>query len=184
VKTLLRADYKWVLSEYEGTDGMYRPLGEPIRIPVYKSHHAGGTGELVEECLWSNFDLLEAVERTKERIKKQMPVVDTAKLIETLETERADIDAAIRALQRTVARNFPPPPKAAARKAARKLKAGSKAATKKKGRTYTPAQKAAMSEKLKAAWRERKGQRAAPKKATRKRRKKEEGGEAAMTLKA
>src|SRR5437879_6502860 len=30
VRTLLRADYKWVLSEY--WDEVYRPLGEPIRI--------------------------------------------------------------------------------------------------------------------------------------------------------
>jgi len=153
VKTLLKAEFRWMLSEYEGSDGMYRALGGPIRIPVWKSHYAGGTGkQLVNECLWTNFELPQCL--TEERIKKQMPVVDTAKLIETLENERAEIDAAIRALQRTVARNFPPPPaKRAAKKSAAKADA-----PKKKGRIYTPAQKAEMSEKLRAAWRKRKGE--------------------------
>lgn len=162
---MLHAPFKWALSEYEGDDGMYRALGEPIRIPTFKSNHKGGIGAPVMECLWSNFEVEQCL--TQERIKKQMPVVDTAKLIETLEKERDEIDAAIRALHRTVARHFPPPPKQAAAPKAATKSAAKADVPKKKGRQYSPAQRKQMSERIKAAWKKRKG----------------EGGEAAMSRK-
>lgn len=39
---------------------------------------------------------------------KRMPKIDTADLLQSLMKERDDIDAAIRALNRTLARNFAP----------------------------------------------------------------------------
>jgi hypothetical protein len=61
VQILLKASFKWTLSEYDYRphDLVYAPLGEPIlRITVKKtmhnSQHTGGIQEDVEECLWSN----------------------------------------------------------------------------------------------------------------------------------
>jgi site-specific DNA-adenine methylase len=61
VDLLLRAPYRWVLSEYE--HDIYKPLtmkfGEPVRIEVRKTmsaskDHAGKRPRAVE-CIWKNF---------------------------------------------------------------------------------------------------------------------------------
>jgi len=60
IDLLLHARFHWVLSEYEdkGQHGMYRVLGEPIRIPVIKQMGNGSNAwnkQEVFECLWMNF---------------------------------------------------------------------------------------------------------------------------------
>lgn len=142
IKTLLRAPFRWVLSEYQDDDDFYRVLGDPIlRIRTYK-----GTGEPAEECLWSNFEPNYLNERTT------MRKLDTAKLLETMKRERDEIDAAIKIMNRTLQRNFAPESPTA-----KTTKRPTKKAPKTKGRNYTKAQREAMSEKIKAAWRRKKG---------------------------
>jgi len=45
------------LTEYE--NGVYKPLGEPIRIEVQKvmdnANHNGGKRKKATECIWKNF---------------------------------------------------------------------------------------------------------------------------------
>lgn len=57
VKRLLKADFRWMLTEYEHP--LYTALGEPIRIPVQKvmhnANHTGGKRQTVTECIWKNF---------------------------------------------------------------------------------------------------------------------------------
>jgi hypothetical protein len=171
VKTLLHAPYRWILSEYENP--VYRPLGEPIRIPTFK-----GSGAPAVECLWANFEPNYLNERTT------MPKIDTAKLLAAMEQERDEIDAAIKTLNRTLQRNFAPPSGTTKRTAKKTVKSASKAAPKKKGRKYTKAGKKAMSLKLKASWVKRKAE-GRQKQNGRSKKRKDEGGEAAaMAAKA
>lgn len=164
LKTLLHAPYRWVLSEYQDDDDFYRVLGDPIlRIPTYK-----GNGAPAVECVWSNFEPSYLNERTT------MPKVDTAKLLEKMEQERNEIDAAIKILNRTLQRDFAPPSGTMKRTARKTVKSASKAAPKKKGRVYTDAERKAMSQKVKAGWKKRRAKK-----------RKDEGGEAAaMAAKA
>jgi hypothetical protein len=150
VGILLRAKFRWVLSEYENKEdhGLYRALGEPIRIPVLKALNHGHNGwakRLATECLWMNFEppMLQSVNHER----NHMPKVDTAELLLSLQKERDDIDAAIRALNRTVQRNFAPGSKATS----------PASSPKKKGHKWSPAKRAEMSRKLKEAWKKRKG---------------------------
>jgi len=113
-----------------------------------------------------------------------MPKIDSGDLITALHKERDEIDAAIRALTRTIQRDYAPcsPTAKKVRKAASKV--ASKAATKKKGRKYTKAGKKAMSLKLKASWVKRKAE-GRQKQNGRSKKRKDEGGEAAaMAAKA
>jgi hypothetical protein len=85
-----------------------------------------------------------------------MPKVDTAKLLEKMEQERNEIDAAIKILNRTLQRDFAPSSGTTKRTARKTANSASKAVSKKKGRKYTKAQREAMAEKVKAAWRRKK----------------------------
>jgi hypothetical protein len=164
IKTLLRAPYRWVLSEYQDDGDFYRVLGDPIlRIPTFKGNNAPAV-----ECVWSNFGPNYLNERTT------MPKIDTAKLLAAMEQERDEIDAAIKTLNRTLQRNFAPPLGTTKRTARKTVKSASKAAPKKKGRVYTDAERKAMSQKVKAGWKRRRAKK-----------RKDEGGEAAaMAAKA
>ncbi len=130
--------------------------GEPIRIRLQKSmdntNHRW-TREYVTECLWSNFEapVLESV--VSEGIKR-MPKIDTADLLQSLMKERDDIDAAIRALNRTLARNFAPTTSSRRTKAQPTKASGN--GSKRKGHKWSEAERKAMSAKLKASWATRK----------------------------
>ena len=165
VRTLLRAKFRWVLSEY--WNKVYAPLGEPIRIAVRKSNPRGGMGKIAEECLWSNFEPRFITEPILEG--SNMAKIDLGDLLAELEKEKAAIQNTIDVLTRTAQRSFNAPSmkqivdKSAGRKAKRSASLSSKKpqaaaadAPKKKGRKYTKAQREAMSKKLKARWKERK----------------------------
>ena len=147
VDILLHARFPWVLSEYEnkGGHGLYKVLGEPIRSPV-ANRMGTWTGHAAHavECLWSNFEVAPVLQSGISEGIKRMPKVDTATLLQSLEKERDDIDAAIRALTRTLARNFAP--------ATLRTKRQPTNPSKRKGHRWSEAQRKAMSDKLKASW--------------------------------
>ena len=156
VDILLHANFRWVLSEYEnkGGHGLYKVLGEPIRSPVI-SRMGTWTGYSVRavECLWSNFEAPVLESGVSEGIKR-MPKIDTADLLQDLIKQRDDADAAIRAVQRAVQRNFEPA--TSNRRSKAQPAKGSGKRSKRKGRKWSEAQRAAMSAKLKASWAARK----------------------------
>ena len=151
VSLLLKARYPWVLSEEE--DPIYHPLGEPVaRFTVTRTlKFAPGTTikrEKAVECLWSNFEVAPELQAISEGIKR-MPKIDTADLLQSLEKERDDIDAAIRALNRTIVRNFAPT-------TAKRSPRSRTTTARKKRRSLTEAERAALSAKLKKVWAKRK----------------------------
>jgi hypothetical protein len=159
VDILLRAKFRWVLSEYEdkGDHGLYRVLGEPIRIRRRKCMENANhrwTREYVTECLWSNFEVAPVLQSVISEGIKRMPKIDTAVLLQDLIKQRDDADAAIRAVQRTIQRNLEPA--AASRRSKAHPAKASGNNFQRKGHKWSSAQKAAMSAKLKASWAARK----------------------------
>jgi len=151
VSLLLKARFKFVLSEYENP--VYAPLGEPIRVRVPKAmmnaNHTGGKTPTATECLWSNFTPNYLLQPLAER--KLMAKVEIGDLLKKLEEEKAEIEASIRGLTRIVQKHYGPGRKPS-------IKAASKRMPKKKGRAYTKEQREAMSRRVKAAWAKRKAQ--------------------------
>jgi hypothetical protein len=142
-----------VLSEEE--DPIYSSLGEPVaRITVARTmKFAPGTGNTrlrAVECLWSNFEA--PVLQSLDIERSPVPKIEIGDLLAQLRKDRDEIDATIKVLTRTVARNYSPEAVALKKKNA----PAKKSAPKKKGRVYTQAEKDAMSAKVKAAWAKRK----------------------------
>lgn len=151
VKLLLKAPYKWIMSEYPNE--IYQPLtdkfGSPLEKPVIKHGTrpgADGKRPSAIECLWANYDI--------RGILCPEGTVDINHAIEQLEKRREEIDVAIRVLKSelgndtgTAIRKGKPSGSPAGRH--------SKTA-KKHGRQWTPEAREAMSARLKASWANRK----------------------------
>jgi hypothetical protein len=97
VKQLLKARYRWVLSESgDPVDPVYYPLGEPLaRIDVRRTmtsmRNPQGTWLTTKEALWTNYQ--------PPVLPSGMPKnLNLATLLEQLNRQRDDADAAIRAL--------------------------------------------------------------------------------------
>jgi hypothetical protein len=147
VKLLLNAKFKWVLSEY--WNPIYAPLGEPIRIrvdkPMANSNHTDGKRKEGVECLWTNFEPNYLTERNS------MPKIDTGDLLAALQKDRDEIDAAIRALTRTINKNFSPDAPDGIKRSGAKVQKGSK--KKRASRPYpSPETRRKLSEAAKKRW--------------------------------
>lgn len=150
IRLLLRAPYKWILSEYNHP--VYQPLtdrfGPPLKREVFKhgSLPINGRRPTATECLWANYDI--------RGILCPEGTVDINHAIEQLEKRREEIDVAIRVLKSELANGISTAIKTG-KPSGSPTGRHSKTA-KKHGRRWSPEARAAMSARLKASWANRK----------------------------